>query len=347
MSYLGTILMQRRRDAQMAKSLPALQQIVGQPASAPPQMDMGDGTMGNIDLGRNTQATGAQALPVDQQLEFIGRSMMAVPGFAEQGMATMNAAIQDRVEAGRKESEFARTLFQDQQQFNEQESQDRSQWEQKYALEKSAAGEKTALYLNKVLADARKVELDKLTLQQKEAEIAKNAMMLSAVPTPGQKSLFALTKFASEYDQQLATFKPEYAIDSTFITEGLINIDLLRTTAKTAADRDKVAWWANEAALQNAIFKLEAGGNVTGGEEERQLRVLINPGMKPETMQSELRSRIKRNDRQLDSWIEVYGPSFTNSDRFAPPARNFPTNEAPSKQGPQPGPNAVITRVND
>ena len=99
--------------------------------------------------------------------------------------------------------------------------------------------------------------------------------------------------------------------------------------------------------MQNAIFKIEAGGNVTGGEEDRQQRVLLNPGMKPETMQSELRSRIKRNDRQIDSWIEVYGPSFKNSERFAPPARNFDPIEGPSKKGPRPHPDAVIRQVND
>ena len=351
--FTSKIFERRERVREQAQQ-EQLQKVFGQQAQPGQLINIPGpgGEPGLVSQLGGRPATGNQAVPLDDRAEALAIASATIPGFAaETSMTMMQNATNNRQQAAMRASEFNRTLFQDQRQFNEKERQDMVEWSHRAGILDAQAQQATEQNILKTAAAANKVKLDGLSEQQKLIAIDQATNDLALLPAPAMKTVERLAGDLAMTQYQLNTFDPRFALNAITIGVGGWELDQAIKNARTDLDRDAIAFWQREHAYQSKWLSDVSGAAVSNEEFERAQRTFIRPDMDAKLMARLYKERFGMITRETDRFVQIWSTEKVNArDRFPEPGEVNNPRLNFGQSGPQPRgtklpPGANVTNI--
>ena len=298
MSLLASMMQEGMRRKHIAQQSEQLQALIGTPGNPTPNSPF-----------RATEATGIFTAPEENRAGLLADALLE-GGQIGDGISTLQQLVARRENIVQQESQFQRSLFQNQQQFDDKEARELSEFQNEMTLKDAQRREQASQHL--VDLTKSKLGIEKTT-QDLAFAVEDNQRAVDAfgrIPTTEQEKFLAMADTHTTIKDAARDFKPEWAVNSTTEVGGhLIDLDgLRRKTDPSVADMEKLHFW--DVTVNSMVLFL--GQAISGAEISDQQRVEIgkllptvqdNPAEVEKKLHSWQNFWGSRLDRRMDTWV--------------------------------------------
>lgn len=321
MGFLADLLNERRNAPKEAARQKALSELIGTPAVQGDQFQASGpgGEPGLIGHLGGREATGSEAVPVDQRAMFLAAGSTLIPGFnVKDSMSMATAAVGKAADRARRASEFNQTLVQNQQQFTDAAQQKQQNWVAEQSIRDEKWLREKEVMAMQLAAGSRKLDLDVLLSTKNQLAIDQAQVDIQSLDAAGRVEMQGTineSTFAREQLEEFERIGDAVVIDSLLNVIGLKQIQLLMKTAKNDTELSALAWWRKEFERQNDVTKEKGGVTINPTEEARLLRTFITPNMDRKVMIKLLQQRITEANERARVFIQVWGTAHNDLEK--------------------------------
>lgn len=270
MTILGDMIQQKMNNRAARGRQEQLQQLVGMPEQFP------QGPGGQVP-GPPTQATGIQAVPVQDQRQAFAAGLMQIPSLQGAGISMFDSALQQRAQLFESAQQQTQALLQNQDQFDVTHGLARDKWAFNQSLQVAQHAMKLRdseqdFYLGE--QQKRQSELSMIGMQQAQSEVERKKRM---IPEPLRAEVTNLLDGQAIIAEQLSSFDDEFAFNAPLVMVGKAQLELLRKKDnKSPAEMSKLAFWEGERELMLRLRKDLFGATTTEQDDKLLAELSVN-----------------------------------------------------------------------
>jgi len=313
MGYFKDLLNERRNAPKIAAQQKALSELIGQPAVQGHEFQAA-GPGGEPGLKSHlggSDATGVQAVPLNQRAMFLAAGSTAIPGFdVKKSMSMAVDAVGKAALRAQRASEFNQQLVQNQTQFDSKEVQKQQNWVAEQSIRDEKWERENEVMAMKLAAGSRKLDLDKLLKEKNQLDLDQANVDIMSLDPAGRIEMQGTINESTFARQQVEEFErigDAVVIDSLLNVTGIKQIEYLMKTASNDNELSALAWWRREFERQNDVTKEKGGVTINPTEEARLLRTFITPNMDKKVMIRLLGQRVREANERSRVFIQVWG----------------------------------------